>query len=149
MAVGGAVSGGGTDDEEEAAAEIRLIRALPPSVMGLHFILGMRRDMGGLSYGLKDHSGYCMNNRLEGPGGSQGDQKGTVAVAQVRQDGGLGCRSGSEGGGNELRQRWPAGHHRSTSIVYCCGWEAALLPWTTLPSAPCGWMRSCDLSPMT
>ena len=80
---------------------------------------------------------------------SQGDQKGTVGVAQVRQDGGLGCGSGSEGGGNELRQRWPAGHHRSTSIVYCCSWEAALLPETTLPSALWGWMRLCDLfSPM-
>lgn len=45
MAVGGAVSGRGTDDEEEAVAEIRLIRALPPSAMGLHFTLGMRRDM--------------------------------------------------------------------------------------------------------
>ena len=76
------MSGGGTDEEEEAVAEIRLIRALPPSGMGLHFILGMRRGMGGLIYGLKDHSGCCMKNRLEGPGGSQGDQKGTDAVAQ-------------------------------------------------------------------
>lgn len=46
----------------------------------------------------------------DGPEWSQGDQEGTVAVAQMRQDGGLGCRRGSEGGGNELRQRWPAGH---------------------------------------
>lgn len=65
MAVGGAVSGGGTDDEEEEVAEIRLIRALPPSVTALHVILGMRRDMGGLIYGLKDHSGCYMKNRLE------------------------------------------------------------------------------------
>ena len=50
MAVGGAASDGGTDDEEEEVAEIRLIRALPPSVMGLHFILSMRRAMGGLIY---------------------------------------------------------------------------------------------------
>ena len=65
MAVGGAASDGGTDDEEEEVAEIRLIRALPPSVMGLHFILSMRRAMGGLIYGLKDHSGCCTKNRLE------------------------------------------------------------------------------------
>lgn len=74
-----------------------------------------------------------------------GRPEGTVAVAQMRQDGGLGCRRGSEGGGNELRQRWPAGHHRATSIAYCCCWEAALLPETALPSALCGWIRSCAL----
>ena len=141
---------GEADNEVEEVAGTRLIRALHPSVTGLYFILSMRRNMGGLIYGLKDHSGCCVKNRLEkGQEWSQGNQKGTAAVAQVRQDTGSDWGSGSAGGRNELRQRWPAVHQSSASTVYRCGWEAVAPPETTLPSALCGWMRSCDLfSPM-
>lgn len=68
---------------------------------------------------------------------SQGDRKGTVAATQERHDGGLGWRSDGEDEENEMKQRLPAVHQRSTSIVHSCGWETAAQPESTFPRALC------------
>ena len=80
VAVGGAGSDGRTDDEEEEVSEIRLIRALPPPVTGLHFILSMRRH-GWCELWLEGPLWLLYEGQTrDGPGWSQGDQRGLLQL---------------------------------------------------------------------